>query len=315
MTKTWLVVLGLVAGLIPLSSVPAQAATLEVCPSGCVYATIQQALAAADSGDTISVAPGIYPGGFTISKNVTVQGSGAGRTTVRGTGRAGVSITVASGVTAAIEDITVDAVPPPAGSADGVDNNGTLTVQDTTVTGSNGNAAILTTGTLTLERSSVRGNNTTGIRNVANPPAARVTIDRSTITGNAGFDGIENSDWMTIDHSTITGNAGDTAGGVNNTGTLTIRASTIGGNIGGGIANGVIGSNISMLTLDGVTIKDNFSGPVGGFWNGTHGVAILRHTRVIRNTAATYGGIYNQGTLTLDDSIVRHNIPNNCVGC
>jgi hypothetical protein len=322
MAKAWLMLLGLAAGLVVMNTLPAQAATLEVCRSGCPYSTIQQALAAAANGDTISVAPGTYPGGFTIGKNVTVVGSGASRTTVRGTGGVGVGITVASGVTAAIEALTVDAAGA-ARAADAVYNYGTLTVQGATVTGSNGNAALLSSGALTLDHSTVSGNNTTGVRNTANPTVpitpGTVTIYRSTITGNAGDAGIVNGefDTMTIAGSTITGNAGQTAGGIDNSGALSIRASTISGNNAGGIANGVNGTQgpTATLTLHRDTIKDNFGGPVGGIWNGINGVARLHRALVARNTGGTYGGIYNQGTLTLRHSTVKHNIPNNCVGC
>ena len=58
MAKAWLMLLGLAAALVVVNTVPAQAATLEVCPIGCPYSTIQQALAAAANGDTISIAPG-----------------------------------------------------------------------------------------------------------------------------------------------------------------------------------------------------------------------------------------------------------------
>jgi len=322
MAKAWLMLLGLAAGLVVMNTVPAQAATLEVCPSGCPYSTIQQALAAAANGDTISVAPGTYPGGFTIGKNVTVVGSGAGQTTVRGTGGVGVGITVASGVTVAIEALTVDA----AGAVrarDAVYNYGTLTIQDATITGSNGNAALLSSGALTLDHSTVSGNNTTGVRNTVNPTVpitpGTVSIYGSTISGNAGNAGIVNGefDTMTIAGSMITGNAGQTAGGIDNSGALSIRASAISGNNAGGIANGVNGTKgpTATLTLYRDTITGNFGGPVGGFWNGINGVAGLHQTRVARNTGGSYGGIYNQGTLTLHDSTVKYNIPNNCVGC
>lgn len=66
----------------------AHAATLNVCASGCTYKSINDALAAAASGDTIHVGPGTYgpnePGAtttdsqITISKPVTLQGAGAG---------------------------------------------------------------------------------------------------------------------------------------------------------------------------------------------------------------------------------------------
>lgn len=317
MAKAFLMMLGLVAGLVAANTVPAQAATLDVCPSGCPYATIQQALAAAVGGDTISVAPGTYPGGFTIGKNVTVVGSGTGRTTVRGTGRAGVGITVAAGARATIEALTVNAA-----GGDSVYNNGTLTLLGAAVTGADNNWALANVGgTLAVKYTSVSGNNAPGVFNYhgAAPTVGVVTIYRSTVTGNDGpiSGGIENGDIMTIGQSTITGNGGERAGGIDNFGALTIWGSTIGGNNGGGISNGVSGttSPASTLTLRGVTIQNNSGGPVGGIWNGINGVTRLDDTRVAHNTGRSYGGIYNQGRLTLGDSIVRRNIPNNCVGC
>jgi hypothetical protein len=315
--KAWLMMLGVAAGLVAATTMPAQAATLDVCPSGCPYTTIQQALAAAASGDTISVAPGTYPGGFTIGKNVTVAGSASGQTTVRGTGRAGVGITVAAGVRATIEALTVDAA-----GGDAVYNDGTLTLRFAAITGANNNEALANFGgTLTVDYTTVSGNNAPGIFNYhgAAPTVGTVTIYRSTITGNGGpiSGGIENGDIMTIGQSTITGNAGERAGGIDNFGALAIWGTTIGGNNGGGISNGVSGTTgpTSTLTLRRVTIEDNSGGPVGGIWNGINGLARLDDTRVIHNTGLSFGGIYNQGRLTLTDSIVRHNIPNNCVGC
>lgn len=122
---------------------------------------------------------------------------------------------------------------------------------------------------------------------------------------------------MTIAGSTITGNAGQTAGGIDNSGALSIGTSAISGNNAGGIANGVNGTKgpTATLTLYRDTITGNFGGPVGGIWNGINGVAGLHQTRVVHNTGGSYGGIYNQGTLTLHNSTVKYNIPNNCVGC
>jgi pectin methylesterase-like acyl-CoA thioesterase len=59
----------------------ASAATLTVCPSGCTYTTIQDALDAASTGDTIGIGPGTYDGGFTM-KSVTLRGAGAARTNI-----------------------------------------------------------------------------------------------------------------------------------------------------------------------------------------------------------------------------------------
>ena len=69
-----------------LGAVPASAATWTVCRSGCAYTQVGPAVAAASSGDTVSVGPGTYLGGFTINKNLTLDGAGAQRTIVSGGG-------------------------------------------------------------------------------------------------------------------------------------------------------------------------------------------------------------------------------------
>ena len=69
-----------------LGAVPASAATWTVCRSGCTYTQVGPAVAAASSGDTVSVGPGTYLGGFTINKNLTLDGAGAQRTIVSGGG-------------------------------------------------------------------------------------------------------------------------------------------------------------------------------------------------------------------------------------
>ena len=62
------------------------ASTLNVCPSGCAFSEIAPAVAAAKDGDTISVAPGTYAGGFTIDVSVKLAGAGPGRTIISGGG-------------------------------------------------------------------------------------------------------------------------------------------------------------------------------------------------------------------------------------
>lgn len=64
----------------------ASAATLTVCPSGCAYTQIAPAVAAASSGDTVSVAAGSYHGGFTIDQSLTLSGAGAQKTIISGGG-------------------------------------------------------------------------------------------------------------------------------------------------------------------------------------------------------------------------------------
>jgi hypothetical protein len=62
------------------------ASTLRVCPSGCAFNQVAAAVAAAKTGDTISIAPGTYAGGFTIDVSVKLVGAGAGKTIISGGG-------------------------------------------------------------------------------------------------------------------------------------------------------------------------------------------------------------------------------------
>ena len=57
----------------------ARASTLNVCPTGCVYSTIQAAITAAASGDTIAIGAGTYmvTATMAVSKTLTFQGDGS----------------------------------------------------------------------------------------------------------------------------------------------------------------------------------------------------------------------------------------------
>lgn len=85
--------------IVLLSPGPAAAATLQVCPSGCRYSTIADALVAAADGDRIAIAAGTYAGGLAIDKDVSLVGAGAGATAIGGGGPvvrvdAGASVTI-----------------------------------------------------------------------------------------------------------------------------------------------------------------------------------------------------------------------------
>ena len=74
------------AALPVLGAGPAFAATLNVCPSGCPYAEIAPALAAAHDGDTIKIGAGTYDGGLTVDVSVKLVGAGANSTIISGGG-------------------------------------------------------------------------------------------------------------------------------------------------------------------------------------------------------------------------------------
>jgi len=64
----------------------AAAKTLRVCRHGCPYRQVARAVAAAHNGDSVDVAGGSYRGGFAITKSLTVEGAGAGKTRIKGGG-------------------------------------------------------------------------------------------------------------------------------------------------------------------------------------------------------------------------------------
>src|SRR5438477_876855 len=81
-----LLVVGLAAAATATGGSAQAASTLTVCPSGCAFKQVATAVAAANNGDTISIAPGTYGGGFTIDVSVKLAGAGAGKTIINGGG-------------------------------------------------------------------------------------------------------------------------------------------------------------------------------------------------------------------------------------
>src|SRR5260370_33777227 len=70
-----------------IHSSAAVAGTLKVCPAGCTYSTIQSAIDAAQTGDSIKIAPGTYTENLLIDPPVaatklTLLGTGAPQTIV-----------------------------------------------------------------------------------------------------------------------------------------------------------------------------------------------------------------------------------------
>ena len=294
-------VLALAAALVlaAVAAGNASAATVKVCTSGCLYTTITDALAAAKGGDTIQIASGTYTGGFSINKNVNLQGAGGGETVIAGGAPV---VTVASGATVKIERVTISGgtTPPADWHAAGVQNEGTLTLARTTVSGNSGigitnwgpgvTGGSDPVGTLTAEDLTVTGNAVAGIDNLG-----RLTLRKGTVSDSGS--GILawgcHAAVTTIDHTTISGNIGGFGGGINNCGKLKVTNSTVSGN-----------------TADG-SVESGGPGSGGGIWNFVDSEVTLVNTTVSGNTAlgpAGGGGISNHGKMTLLNTRVTGNI-------
>lgn len=190
-------------------------------------------------------------------------------------------------------------------------------------TGINYGGGIYNRGTVKLTDVTVSGNNVTnydggGIYN----QGGTLTITNSTISGNTtaghGAGIFSYGDTVTITQTTINGNiASLAAGGIYNwEGTLTLTDSTVSGNTakeGGGIDNA---RSECTAIIENVTVNNNTAtnNDGGGIYN--RGTMTLNESLVNANTTVAFNGagIYNQGTLTLANTTVSGNTSGSWAG-
>jgi hypothetical protein len=296
---------------VTLSAGPASAGLIFVnCSIG---GNLQTTINSASTGDTIFVS-GTCSGNFTIAKNLTLQGE---RLAILDGGDSGTVLTVTSGTTVYLDALTIrNGNNPGVGAyASGLQNSGTTTLNNSTVSGNTGYFG-------------------GGIENYLN---ATMTLNGSTVSdntsavslGNYASDGggIANNGTMTLTSSTVSGNtsAGSVAppaafassgdgGGIYNSGTTTLNNSKVSGNTapdggyGGGISNnGFCGGCLGRVTLNSSTVSGNSALNGGGIYN-YDATMTLNGSTVSGNTSSVGGGIYNfGGTMTLTSSTVSGN--------
>ena len=173
----------------------ASAATLKVCESGppkCAYSSIQAAINAANSGDTIQIAPGTYDG------HVEVPGSGSATSLTLQGPRARKTRTITGNGTI-MSDVKI------------LGPGETVAISGVTLTGGGQSTATEGGGIFVYE--------------------STVTLTNSTVSGNAGFFGggiFTVRSAVTLNNSTVSGNStdGDEGGGIlSEEGTLTLNNS------------------------------------------------------------------------------------------
>lgn len=253
-------------------------------------ATITRALWIAEPGDTIHVGPGQFhePYGLTITKNVTIQGSGSLLgTAVRASVKGKPVFDIHPGVTASVSHMTIYGAS--GGRAGGIDNSGALTLSDAWIyknsaTDVPGGGAILNTGWLTLLRVGVEFNH--GATAILNSGTA--AIDQSWIRNNQGLsstDGIANAGTLTLDRSLIEANQGAGVTAWNPSG-----PSAPGG---------------PTTVLTNVTISGNWNGGV----RARGGTTTLTHVTIANNkvSSGTSGLSVTGGRVSLRNSIIANN--------
>jgi hypothetical protein len=189
--------------------------------------TIGEAVTRAFSGDTIQVASGLYPEVLSLSKSLTVNGSGA---VLEAPSGQLVVVSVSAGATVTLSHFEIRN-----GTIGGVENFGGLTLLDCWIH-SNGDG-----------RSNAFGG-------VATSGTGR--MERCTVSGNLGdtSGGVANFGQLDVVNSTIQGNAAAFAPGIYNPvgGTLDLRFSTVAENGAFGIrGGGTVRAEASIIALHG----------------------------------------------------------------
>ncbi len=339
-TVRFLLLIALIFTLLTPSTI-AHAATLTVsdcaAPSGTANRLVEK-ITAASSGDTINFSCSgtiTLAATMTIAKNLTIDGTGQ-TVTISG-GNAVRVLIVNTGVSLTLNNLAIANGKSPSGSSGGgIVNLGTLTITNSTFSGSNTingyGGGISNNGTLTVTNSTFSGNSAPlagggGIMN-----SGTLTVTNSIFSGNSapssgnGGGIYNNSGTATITNSTFSSNSTTSNGGgiYINAGAVTLTKSTFSGNSayeGGGIYIYTGAMTLTNSTFSGNNSSPN-GGPVGtgpgggGIYN--LGTLNITNSTFSGNSASPGGGIYNDGiaggTTTLRNTIVANNTSGNCYG-
>jgi hypothetical protein len=250
-----------------LYAAPAAAGTGD-CSSPANACTIDAAVTKANAASVadsvrIALASGTYslssptPTALSITfagPSLTIE-AGSGTPTLDGTSTVRLlSVDAASNVTI---DGLVIASGATTGIGGGIQNNGTLTVKNSTFSsnsaGNGGAIANASGATLTVQSSTLSENTTTGVGGGAIISSGTTTVERSAIVDNTapingGAINVQPGGTVTITSSTIAGNtSGSLGGAMSNLGTLTVQASTVADNTGSaGAAIATANSNVTF---------------------------------------------------------------------
>ena len=159
----------------------------------------------------------------------------------------------------------------------------------------------------------IEGNRTFRIMSIGSPSLfvqlSQLTIEGGNAVGGNSGGGIENNGTLTVSNSIIRGNSSSLfGGGIMNNGKLTVSNSIISENLasqaGGGIYTNFGITNVSNSTVSTNTTTSGFG---GGIFSG--GTLSVSSSTLSGNLASGGGGIFNDrgGTLSVSSSTLRNN--------
>lgn len=222
------------AGLLCLQGI-CDCGTGTVCAVGCPYATLQAAIDDPDGPGAIELCATTFAGPFTISRDLTITGAGAGEdgTILDGQG-AGSTVTINDGVTATLQGLRiVGGSGNVSNDGGGIQNSGNLTLTSCTVTGNdviddgggiqNSGALILNTSVVTLNRAGDGG----GIfnRGTATLTNSEVTLNTAERDG-GGINNVDTGVLIFTDSRVTDNTAEEDGGGIHDTGTVSFLGSS-----------------------------------------------------------------------------------------
>jgi hypothetical protein len=276
---------------------------------------ITQANASTDSQEVLNFAPGLQ-GTIDLTSalpaldnNITIQGPSASNLTVQRDSGAGTFsvFTVDSGQTVSLSGMTIAGgnattimgLGDSSGQGGGINNAGTLTVNDSTFTcnsanegtsgGNSGGGGIYNSGTLMVNDSTFTDNSAPSGNGGGIWSDGTLMVNNSTFTSNSAFSGdgwgggIENDGTLMVTNSTFTNNsAAYGGGGIFNDGTtVSVTNSTFTNNsaaYGGGIFN-----NVGVLTVTNTIVAGNTGNDIHGQVQPTSGYNLIGNGTGITN--------------------------------
>lgn len=188
--------------------------------SGNCYSSIQAAINAASPGDTINIGTGAFTEHLAVDRSLNLQGSTTAGTIIDGSMAANQTVvTVSSGTTVTVTAVTIENGSNSFGG--GIDNNGTLTLNDDTISGntaSDGGGGIYNAGGgLTLNNDTLSGNTAAAAGGaIENDSGGSLNLTNVTISANTAGNGsglFQNSGRFVIKNSILAANKSSSSAG------------------------------------------------------------------------------------------------------
>ena len=296
-----------------------QEETFEICPSGCRYTNIQQAINAVSAPTTLHIGPGTYRESITLRAGISLVGAGTANTIISGNGSQSVVTISASSITRTtlLEGITITNGGGASGGGILIRNGAAPTLRNLVIsnnraTGTGGGIAIIDTANPLLERVTIRNNTSPNGAALVLTSRSRTEIRDSLIENNVTDDVsvtgalyVSGASELILINSTIRNTTGRFGSGLAVGGsTASITDSLFENNQSEGIGGGINAWSASLITIEGTQFINN-RGLYGGGLVLDQSTATIKNSLFQDNVAFQGGGgleIHENSQLLLDNT-------------